>query len=225
MQDWNHLCLELETGLTEEQLSAIDTELALHTGMIRSHLAAGARIPSHIEGAAAVGVPIVPFTHPDELFASAGGTVADEEYELIEYPDYWMTVHHSDIPVVMLLPKKQGAKMHELCRLIERCEVLVGSTLDIKTGMYLQWNSPGFRWTLHKDDEFDGVFSRVHVPLTTNQENQIRWRDEAGRVLLDRQLQRGKVYWLRTDVLHESENRSLSEPRLHLIIDVNEPCS
>jgi hypothetical protein len=123
---------------------------------------------------------------------------------------------------VLLLLKAGSGLPPKLRRLGQACSDAIGSPVGGTS--YLQWNMPGFGWRLHTDDEYEGVRSRVHVPLRTTPENLFAWapRTDAreDEWVLSVHLERARVYVVRTDVPHTAVNRHPSEGRLHLIMDV-----
>jgi hypothetical protein len=187
----------------------------------------GRDIPSHIKGTASVCVPLTSITDPADLFAQASGTVSAESYCIEEYPDYYITVHFSTVPVVILVLKKNHLPLAKLDDLCERAGAVVGARVGGDRGCYFQLNLPGFGWRLHTDDEYEGVASRVHLPVVTTPQNVFAWAPALNSPreewLLETFLEPGKVYHVRTDVPHTAINEHASDARLHLILDVI-PC-
>lgn len=218
------LCRELEIDWTEEDQRLLEAELSPYVRCLFAHQESGVEIPSHIAGASSLCVPITPITHPVELFTAAEGEVKEEPYVAEEYDDYWITVHHSTVPVVILLLKEKQAPLDKLDDLCTRCSREFGYRVGGETGSYFQWNQPGFGWQLHTDDDYEGVSSRVHLPFITTPENVFCWADGLDTPpedwLLTVHLERGRVYETRVDVPHTAINRHPSEGRLHLILDV-----
>jgi hypothetical protein len=224
MVEVDTLCTELAIGWTETDVLELEADLAPYTDRLFEYLRSGEKIPSHIESSGALCAPITEFTDPYALFESAAGEVAERSFEVKEYPDYWVTTHLSTVPVVMLLLKKLVPlpKLEDLCA---RCTKAAGSRVG--GNQYLQWNMPGYSWPMHTDHDFEGVESRVHVPLVTTPENIFVWADsiDARREdwVLSLHLERGKVYQTRVDVPHTVFNEHPTAGRLHLILDVAPP--
>jgi hypothetical protein len=220
--DVSSLYREIPLGFTEADCAALEAELRPHTDALVLHLGSGETIASHLAGTASVCVPITDITDPHELYREATGTVSGERFECREYPDYWVTTHHSEVPVVLLLLKRSPPPPSTLHRLCRACSDALGA--QVGGTCYLQWNMPGFGWKLHTDDEYEGVRSRVHVPLRTTPENLFAWAPRTDsredEWVLAVHLKRGGVYVVRTDVPHTAVNRHPSEGRLHLIMDV-----
>ncbi len=218
------LCHELALGFQAADCQQLEAELGPYTQAMFQHLASGEEIPSHIRGASSLCVPITTITHPDELFAQAEGTVQQERYTVQEYDTYWVTTHFSTVPVVILLLKQAYPELPRLADLCARCGQELGYRVGGNTGAYFQWNQPGFGWRLHTDDEYEGVSTRVHLPLITTPQNTFCWADRLdapeNEWLLSVHLERGKVYAVRTDIPHTAINRHPSAGRLHLILDV-----
>lgn len=216
------LCRELEIGWTAADQRQLDAEIEPFTTLLHRHAAAGETIPSHIPGTGSICVPITDVTDPYELYRQAAGSVTEERFTVKEYELYWVTTHVSAVPVVILLAKKRYGPYPSLSDLCGRCTGELGEPVGSNT--YLQWNLPGFAWQLHTDDEYEGVSSRVHVPIITTPQNVFAWAAgfDTPRAdwLLERHLQRGHVYVTRTDVPHTAINEHPSDPRLHLIVDV-----
>lgn len=216
------LCVELQIGWTSSDASRLDAELAPYYALLRAHAATREPIPSHIPGTGSICVPITDVTEPYELYQDAAGTVRSESFTVAEYDDYWLTTHVSTVPVVILLAKHRYSPFRALEDLCERCARHIGERVG--GNCYLQWNLPGFAWQLHTDDDYEGVSSRVHVPLVTTPQNVFAWAPHLdtprGQWLLERHLERGHVYLARTDVPHTAINEHPFEARLHLIIDV-----
>ncbi len=223
--DVGSLCAELRIGWSEADLRELEAEISPYTEALREHLESGAEIPSHIPGTGSVCVPITDVTDPWELFRAAEGDVRNERFEVTEHPRYWITVHFSTVPVVLLLLKSRAGPLNRLQELCARCGALLGA--PVGDTRYLQWNLPGFAWTLHTDDVYEGVTSRVHVPLITTPQNLFAWADslDAKREdwLLAVHLERGRLYQTRVDVPHTALNEHPSAGRLHLILDVGSP--
>jgi hypothetical protein len=228
------LCRELTLPWSSDRLTAVEAELAPYLVPLRSHLRSGRTLPSHIEGSGCLQAPVGEPADPREMFrraAEQGAGVGSKEFHVHEYGDYWVTVHPSDsdriptIPVVMMLLKRPPRQFPELDRLREAASAAVGAPVGGCT--FLAFNLPRFHWDLHTDDEYEAVFSRVHVPLETTPENLFVWARERkspwGDWLLARHLERGKVYQVRTDVPHTVINNHPGDGRLHLIMDVEGP--
>jgi hypothetical protein len=218
------LCRELSIGWTADDFAELQNEFAPYLAALSHYVSLGTEIPSHIPGTASICAPITSVTDPEVLFERAAGEVAAEKYRAEEYPDYWITVHFSTVPVVILLMKKDHQPLRKFNELREKCTREVGACVGPDTGSYFQLNLPKFGWTLHTDDEYEGVASRVHVPLITNRHNVFAWaptldspREEW---LLETYLEPGKIYEVRTDIPHTAINRDSKDARLHLILDV-----
>jgi hypothetical protein len=222
--DVQSLCRELPIGWTPEDTAELEREVAPYLAALRHYVSLGQEIPSHIKGTASVCVPITSITEPADLFAQAAGSVAAEPYRVEEYPDYNITVHVSTVPVVILLLKKSPVPLPKLLDLCARSGAAVGAKVGGDRGSYFQLNLPGFGWTLHTDDEYEGVASRVHVPIVTTRKNIFAWAPgfDTPREdwLLETFLEPGKVYQVRTDVPHTAMNEHPTDARLHLILDV-----
>lgn len=217
------LCRVLDVGWTTENLIQLDRELEPYVRCIEQHIALGRRVDSHLAGTGSICVPITTISTPQELFESAAGSVKSEPYEAREFDDYWLTTHFSTVPVVILLLKRWPGPLPTLAKLFHLCSQATGKRVGGNTGSYLQYNLPGFSWSLHTDDDYEGVRSRVHVPLITNERNTFAWAptlDAWGDWLLDMHLERGKVYETRTDIPHTTFNKDADLARLHLILDV-----
>jgi len=232
--DVGTLCRELAIPWTEGDLRNLQGELEPYLAAFTQHLASGEQIPCHIDKSGCLQAPITDVADPEELFRRAqeeGAGVGAADFEVRDYPGYWITIHPSDtdrkppVPVVMLLLKRPPAALPLLEELRGRCSAAVGARVG--TCSFLAFNLPGFHWELHTDDEYEAVCSRVHVPLRTTAENLFVWaRDRKcawGDWLLARHLKRGSVYQVRTDVPHTVINGHPSEGRLHLILDVEGP--
>ncbi len=215
------LLTELQIGWSASGTAALEAELGPWTDAMFRHLG-GHRIASHIRGAGALAAPITDVTDPHELYATAVGDVSQERYEVEEHDDYWVTTHLSTVPVVILLLKRRQGPLPVLGDLCARCVGALGRPMG--QARYLQWNQPGYGWPLHTDDDFDGVFTRVHVPIVTTPQNRFAWAAslDAPRAewLLETHLERGKVYSTRVDVPHTAFNEHPTDGRLHLILDV-----
>ena len=179
-------------------------------------------------------MPITDVTDPEEMFrqaAASGATVGNMPFQVHEYPDYHLTIHPSDtvrddpVPVVMLLLKRVPPSLPRLEELCARCARALAAPVGHCN--FLAWNLPGFHWELHRDDEYEGYSSRVHLPLITTPQNRFVWAADVktpwGQWLLDRHLERGRLYHVRTDVPHSVIDDHPSEARLHLILDVGAP--
>ncbi|HVE86125.1 MAG TPA: hypothetical protein VND93_24885 [Myxococcales bacterium] len=228
------LCTELPVRWTEDDMAAIERELRPYTAMFEGHLGTGDGVPCHIPGSGCLQAPVTSIADPHQLFqdAAAGGAgVGSVRYEVREYPDYWMTIHPSDtdrqppVPVPMLLLKRPRWPLPALEELRARCAEVVGARVGLS--MFLACNLPRFSWDLHTDDEYEAVCSRVHLPLRTTKENLFVWaesrRSAWGDWLLATHLEKGRLYQVRTDVPHTVINRHPTDPRLHLILDIEGP--
>jgi hypothetical protein len=219
------LLTELELGWTGEDLRALEAEISPYTVALRDYMGSGEEIPSHIRGASSVCVPITEITDPWQLYREADGEVSAESFEVREHPTYWITVHFSTVPVVLLLLKNRVWPMPKMADLCARCGEALGT--PVGGTRYLQWNQPGFAWTLHTDHDYEGVESRVHVPLITTPQNLFAWAPALDSKredwLLVQHLERGRIYQTRTDIPHTAMNEHPTDGRLHLILDVGSP--
>jgi hypothetical protein len=218
------LCRELPIGWTESDTVELEREVAPYLRALQHYLDLGKEIPSHIRGTASICVPLTSITEPEDLFANAAGTVAAEPYRVEDYPDYRVTIHFSTVPVVILLLKESHVPLPALECLCALAGQAIGAKVGGDRGSYFQLNLPGFGWTLHTDDEYEGVASRVHLPIVTTPRNIFAWapctNSPRCEWLLETFLERSKVYQVRTDVPHTAINAHPSEARLHLILDV-----
>lgn len=216
------LCREMRFEWTAADQRRLEHELRPYTEALESYLASGQPIPSHIENASSVCVPITEITDPYALYEEASGDVGQESFEVREFDRYWVTVHHSDVPVVILLVKQAPAPpLAALSRLVNESAAELGETVG---NPYLQYNMPGFGWQLHTDDDYEGVSTRVHLPITTNDASIFAWAPTVDsprdQWLLSLHLDQGTVYATRVDVPHTAINGHQTEGRLHLILDV-----
>jgi hypothetical protein len=217
------LCRELDIDWSGENLSKLDRELIPYVQSLEEHVRQARQVESHMPGTGSICAPVTAITRPEELFKSAAGTVKSEPYRAQEYDDYWVTTHLSTVPVVILLLKKWPGPLPTLEELFRRCSLVTGKKVGGDTGCYLQYNLPGFSWSLHTDDDYEGVRSRIHVPLITSERNSFAWAptlESWDCWLLEVVLQRGKIYETRTDIPHTTFNRDDRLARLHLILDV-----
>jgi hypothetical protein len=234
MVEIDTLCNQLPVAWTAADQRALEDELSPYVDALRGHLSSGQSVPSHIEGSGCLQAPITEVTDPHQLFhraAQEGAGVGLTRYEAIEYDDYWITVHPSDtdrqppVPVVMLLLKRHPGPLPRLADLCARASEAVGARVG--GCVFLAWNLPRFHWELHTDDEYEAVYSRVHLPLRTTPENLYVWaRDRKsawGDWLFQQHLEQGKLYHVRVDVPHTVVNNHPNEGRLHLILDVDGP--
>jgi hypothetical protein len=216
------LCSELDVGWGARDLEELEADLAPYTGALFRHLGSGDEIASHVPGSGALCVPITDVIDPHQLFAEALGDVGRESFEVRDFGGYFLTVHHSTVPVVMVLLKTRHGPLAKLEELCARSSAELGAPMG--QARYLQWNQPGFGWPLHTDDDFDGVATRVHVPLVTTPQNRFAWAPSLdaprSQWLLETHLERGKVYRTRVDVPHTAWNEHPTDGRLHLILDV-----
>jgi hypothetical protein len=207
---------------TEDDLLALERELSPYINAIRSHFALGRPVQSHLPRTASLCSPITEITDPCELYRDAAGSVSGEAFDAEEYEDYWVLTHQSAVPVAILLLKRYPGPLPQHEALCRRCTAALGKTVGGTS--YFQWNLPGFTWAMHTDDEYEGVWERVHVPLYTNPENLFVWAATLDATpdqwLLAQHLERGKIYVARTDVPHTTVNGHPTESRLHLILDV-----
>jgi hypothetical protein len=232
--DVDTLCTRLPVTWTEADLAELERELSPYGVMFQQHLVSHASIPSHIERSGSLQAPLTELTDPHALFreaAQAGSGVGSVRFEAREYPDYWMTVHAGNatreayVPVVMLIPKRSPMPLRKLTDLCARCTEAVGARVG--GVMFLAWNLPRFSYDLHTDDEYEAVYSRVHLPLRTTPENLFVWARDCeapwGDWLRATHLEQGRLYQVRTDVPHTVINGHPTEGRLHLILDVEGP--
>lgn len=207
---------------TESDLVALERELSPYVEAMRRHFALGRPLQSHLPRTASLCSPITETTDPWELYREAAGSVSREPFEAEEYEDYWLVTHQSAVPVAILLLKRYPGPLPRHQALCRQCAAELGVAVGATS--YFQWNLPGFTWAMHTDDEYEGVWERVHVPFYTSPENLFVWAatlDATSKEWLHVQhLERGKVYVTRTDVPHTTVNRHPTEARLHLILDV-----
>ena len=229
--DLDAVTRELDIDWGMEDLRALRGALGPYIRWIRSFLATGQEIPSHIPGSASIAVPVGDTTTPGELFAALGEGVS---FSVQEYDEFWVTVHYPNPePVVTLLPKTLPGVPPELIDLCQKCSAELGAPVGGPGGWFLAWLLPGFSWAMHTDhdNKYEQVASRVQVPLLTNPESLFIWgRIHPGRReewLVSKHLAAGKAHYVRVDVPHTVINGHSTESRLHLILDVHEkaPCT
>lgn len=216
------LCRELDVAWSDADHRRLNAELRPFVTLITRHVESGAEIPSHLPGTGSICTPITSITDPYELYRDAAGAVNQEQFSVQTFEDYWITTHVSAVPVVILLSKRNFAPFPSLEELCARCTRVLGE--PVGSNCYLQCNLPGFAWQLHTDDDYEGVSSRVHVPLITTPQNLFAWAPALDSPrpawLLELHLEAGHAYVTRTDVPHTAINEHPTDARIHLIIDV-----
>ena len=223
----DYLQQEMSLGWTAADALELTQSLEPYINWIKVFLESGQDFPTHIPGSGSIAVPIGETTTPDELFAALGDGV---KFSCREFPDFWATVHYlNPEPVVTLIPKVlpgTPAKLDELCA---RCTRELGRKVGGIGGMFLAWLLPGFSWAMHTDHDnaYEMISTRVHVPIITSPKSLYVWgRKHEGAQdewLVTTHLEAEKIYHVRVDVPHTVVNLHESEPRLHLILDVQEP--
>lgn len=224
--DVDYLQQEFMLDWTAEDAQELGRCLAPYIDWIEEFLASGEQFPSHIPGSGSIAVPIGDTTTPDELFAALGDTV---KFSVREYPEFWVTVHYPNPePVVTLIPKVLPGTPQKLNELCARCSRALQRRVGGVGGMFLAWLLPGFSWAMHTDhdNDYEQISTRVHVPIITNPNSIYVWgRKHQGRDdewLVITHLEAGKIYHVRVDVPHTVVNAHETEPRLHLILDVQD---
>jgi hypothetical protein len=160
------------------------------------------------------------------LFAALGDSV---KFSVREFPAFWVTVHYPNPePVLTLIPKVLPGTPPKLDELCAKCSKALGRPVGGRGGTFLAWLLPGFSWAMHTDHDnaYEQISTRVHVPIITNPQSIYVWghKHSGGEDewLVTTHLEAGKIYHVRVDVPHTVVNRHHAEPRLHLILDVQE---
>jgi hypothetical protein len=131
--------------------------------------------------------------------------------------------------VVTLLPKVLPGTPEALQDLCDACGRELGTTVGGVGHTFLAWLLPGFSWAMHTDHDnaYEQVSARVHVPLITNPQALCVWGRRApdGREewVVQKHLPADRAHYFRVDVPHTVVNGHATAPRLHLILDVEEP--
>lgn len=218
---------ELPIGWGASEFARLRASFQPYVRWIEEFLASGTELPSHIPASGSIAVPIGESTTPDALFAVLGEGV---RFEVKEYGEYWITVHYPNPePVVTLLPKVLPGTPPELDALCAACTRALGTTVGGVGHTFLAWLLPRFSWAMHTDhdNKYEQVSARVHVPLITNPQALSVWGRRApdGREdwVVQKHLPAGRAHYFRVDVPHTVVNGHPTEPRLHLILDVEEP--
>jgi len=224
--DVDYLQQEMSLDWTADDTRQLIDGLSPYINWIKKFLGSGQEFATHIPGSGSIAVPIGETTTPDALFAALGDGV---KFSMREYPAFWITVHYPNPePVVTLIPKVLPGTPEKLDELCAKCTQALGRRVGGIGGMFLAWLLPGFSWAMHTDHDnaYEQISTRVHVPLITNPQSLYVWgRKHEGRPdewLVTTHLEAGKIYHVRVDVPHTVVNGHDTEPRLHLILDVQE---
>jgi hypothetical protein len=222
----DYLQQELSLDWTADDARKLTESLEPYINWIKTFLASGQEFPTHISGSGSIAVPIGDTTTPDELFAALGDSV---KFSCREYREFWITVHYPNPePVVTLIPKVLPGTPQKLDELCAICSRALGRRVGGIGGMFLAWLLPGFSWAMHTDHDnaYEQISTRVHVPIITNPQSLYVWgrKHDGGHDewLVTTHLEAGKIYHVRVDVPHTVVNGHDTEPRLHLILDVQE---
>ena len=222
----NYLQQELSLDWTADDARQLTQSLEPYINWIKKFLGSGQEFPTHIPGSGSIAVPIGDTTTPDELFAALGDSV---NFSVREYRAFWITVHYPNPePVVTLIPKVLPGAPQKLDELCAKCSRALRRPVGGNGGMFLAWLLPGFSWAMHTDHDnaYEQISTRVHVPIITNPQSLYVWgrKHNGGQDewLVTTHLEAGKIYHVRVDVPHTVVNAHDTEPRLHLILDVQE---
>ena len=222
----DYLQQEMSLDWNADDTRQLIESLEPYINWIKKFLGSGQEFPTHIPGSGSIAVPIGDTTTPDELFAALGPNV---RFSLQEHRDFWITVHYPNPePVVTLIPKVLPGAPEKLDELCAKCSEALGRRVGGIGGMFLAWLLPGFSWAMHTDHDnaYEMIATRVHVPLITSPQSLYVWgRKHEGQPdewLVTTHLEAGKIYHVRVDVPHTVVNLHETEPRLHLILDVQE---
>lgn len=222
----DYLQQELSLEWTADDARQLTECLEPYLDWIRKFLESGHDFPTHIPGSGSIAVPIGDTTTPEDLFAALGDSV---RFSLTEYSDFWITVHYPNPePVVTLIPKVLPGSPEKLDELCAKCSRALGRKVGGIGGMFLAYLLPGFSWAMHTDHDnaYEQIATRVHVPMITTPRSLYVWgrkhEGEEDEWLVTTHLEAGKIYHVRVDVPHTVVNLDETEPRLHLILDVQE---
>ena len=224
--DLKSLCYEMDIGWSVRDVDELQAQLEPYTNAVLRHLNAGCEIPSHLAGTHAICAPVTSITDPYQLYNDTDGDVSDESFEVQEFDDYWITLHYSNVnvPIVILLLKQNCTPLAKLDELCDLCGRQLGFEAGGDTGAYIQWNGPNFGWAIHTDDDYEGVDSRIHVPLITSPQSFLCFAEtldaKEDEYILKVHPERGKIYRMNTTVPHTALNKNPVDGRLHLIVDV-----
>jgi len=224
-----YLQQEMSLDWTADDTRELSESLQPYIDWIQHFLASGQELATHIPGSGSIAVPIGDTTTPEALFAALGDSV---KFSCTEFREFWVTIHYPNPePVVTLVPKVLPGTPRKLDELCAKCTRALGRQVGGIGGMFLAWLLPGFSWAMHTDHDnaYEQISTRVHVPIITNPQSLYVWgrkRDgEPDEWLVTTHLEAGKIYHVRVDVPHTVVNGHDTDPRLHLILDVQEPCT
>jgi hypothetical protein len=208
-------CFDLspaETAWLREQVVA-------HVNRLVTHIEPSAweRKP---DGTHATMIPLVPFFDPEKLFNNSGGKSKIGSVQQKEYPALWHVVYRIKGDILNVLLAKEHAAIYDaIGEFSQTLSRRLGRAVGGKKGSFISILSPGYTLPPHRDPTEE----RVHIPVVTNAAAQFStFRGEAADALetVERlHMEAGSVYSLTTAGWHSVTNGSVSQPRIHLVMD------
>ncbi len=202
LSPWNHLCWK------DENKSFDFSKLQEIYNNVFS------KYSRHVQSQYYSGIGFQGLSENDHLTAVKQGTLTG-----VKKGDIWETVPQDKISAHLERQRTTLNKRHnELCKgefenIIDYLESIGWHTFRAR----IMEVNPGNPECWHLDG-YEGS-TRYHVPLQTNEECYLQWKDENNEIKSFHLPADGSGYWLNTDVVHHYINRG-SSMRAHIIIDL-----
>ena len=199
---WNHLCWK-------------DTEMSFNiSALLKIYNELFLKYARHVQSEYYSGIGFQGTSKSDHLSAVKQGTLTG-----VKVGDVWQTVPQDKIDIHIGRQQKLLSVQHEVLCTGEFKKIV--DYLDEKDWRPFRARimevNPGNPDCWHLDG-YNGSI-RYHVPLITNDECYLQWRDENNEIKSFNLPADGSGYWINTDVIHHYINRG-STMRAHIIIDL-----
>ena len=202
LSTWNHLCWK-----DEEMSFDLNALLKIYNEVFLKY-------PRHVQSQYYSGIGFQGNTDNDHLSAVKQGTLTG-----VKVGDVWQTVPSDKIDAHISRQQELLSAQHKvLCtgefkKIVDYLEVngwrpFRARIMEVNPGNPDCWHIDGYEGSI-----------RYHVPLLTNEECYLQWRDDNNEIKSFNLPADGSGYWINTDVVHHYINRG-STMRAHIIVDL-----
>lgn len=202
LSPWNHLCWK-----DNEMSFDLDALLKIYHEVFSKY-------PRHVQSQFYSGIGFQGTTSSDHLSAVKQGTLTG-----IKVGDVWQTIPPDKIDAHINRQRELLSVQHDVLCTGEFKKII--DYLDSKgwrpfRARIMEVN-PGNPDCWHIDGYTGSI--RYHVPLITNEECYLQWKDDNDEIKSFNLPADGSGYWINTDVVHHYINKG-SSMRAHIIVDL-----
>lgn len=202
LSSWNHLCWK-------------DTEMSFDiTALLKIYNEIFSKYSRHVQSQYYKGIGFQGTSDTDHLSAIKQGTLTGTKIG-----ETWQTIPQDKITSYITEQQQLLSAKHKvLCigefnKIVDYLESKGWKTFRAR----VMEVSPGNPDCWHLDG-YDGSI-RYHVPLITNDECYLQWKDENNKIKSFNLPADGSGYWINTDVIHQYINKG-STTRSHIVVDL-----